>query len=255
MRRAEDAVVSHSVRIGTSGWEYGHWRGRFYPDDLPRDRWLEFYCARFDTVELNASFYRLPDAASFERWARRAPANFVFAVKASRYLTHVRRLRDPEEPLDRLWSRARRLGPHLGPVLYQLPPRWLPDIERLRTFLRAVPSDRDQALEIRDPRWYGDDLLAALDGTAVSLCLHDMPGSETRPVPVGGMVYVRFHGAGERYGGAYPGQRLSAWADRIATWASAGLPVWAYFNNDLGGHAVRDADRLRAMVRRRLPST
>jgi uncharacterized protein YecE (DUF72 family) len=239
------------IHIGTSGWEYADWRGRFYPAELARDRWLEFYAERFGTVELNASFYRLPDAETFADWGRRVPAPFVFAVKASRYLTHVRRLREPREPLDRLWSRARRLDRHLGPVLYQLPPRWLPNLERLEAFLAAVPAGHPQALEIRDRRWYRADVLAALADSAVSLCLHDMPGSEPSPDPVGSMVYVRFHGAGERYGGAYPSQRLSAWADRMVDWSRAGLPVWAYFNNDRGGHAVVDADRLRRMIARR----
>jgi len=244
--------MPQAIRIGTSGWEYPHWRGRFYPNELSRDRWLEFYSARFDTVELNASFYRLPAPATFDGWARRVPPGFTFAVKASRYLTHVRRLRDPEEPLERLWSRGRRLGSHLGPVLYQLPPRWLPNLDQLRRFLGAVPAGLEQALEIRDRRWYRPDVLSAIQESAVSLCLHDMPGSEPAPHPVGAMVYVRFHGAGQRYGGAYSSQRLSAWADRIATWSSAGFPVWAYFNNDIGGHAVVDADRLRRMVQRRV---
>ncbi len=240
------------IRIGTSGWEYEHWRGRFYPADLPRERWLEFYVERFDTVELNASFYRLPAAATFSTWARRVPDGFSFAVKASRYLTHIKRLSEPRESLDRLWTRATRLGSRLGPVLYQLPPRWLPNLERLQAFLDAVPGGHPQALEIRDRRWYREDVLGALSQSAVSLCLHDMAGSETEPEPIGRIAYVRFHGSGQRYGGAYPPQRLSAWADRMVRWASDGLPVWAYFNNDIGGHAVVDADRLRRMVERRL---
>jgi uncharacterized protein YecE (DUF72 family) len=240
------------VRIGTSGWEYGHWKGSFYPADLPRERWFEFYAERFDTVELNATFYRLPAAATFAGWARRAPGGFVFAVKASRYLTHLKRLRESAEPLDRLWSRARRLDRHLGPMLYQLPPRWKPNLERLQAFLASVPGDDAQALEIRDRRWYRPDVLTALGASPVSLCLHDMPGSEMTARPVGRLVYVRFHGAGARYGGSYSSQRLSAWAGRIAGWASAGLPVWAYFNNDVRGHAASDADRLRTMVDRRL---
>lgn len=243
--------MAASVRIGTSGFEYRHWAGSFYPDDLPRDRWLEFYAGRFDTVELNNPFYRLPDAGVFERWGRRVPDGFCFAVKASRYLTHVRRLRDPAEPLERLWSRARRLGSRFGPVLYQLPPRWKPNHERLATFLAALP-EHPQAVEFRDPAWYGPMTFALLREARVALCLHDMAGSATRPEPVGPMVYLRFHGAGQRYGGRYPSQRLAAWADRIAGWAADGLPVWAYFNNDIGGHAVRDADRLRSFVARRL---
>jgi uncharacterized protein YecE (DUF72 family) len=239
------------VRIGTSGWEYRHWAGPFYPRELARDRRLEFYAGRFDTVELNNSFYRLPEADVFARWAKRVPEGFAFAVKASRYLTHVRRLREPAEPLERLWSRADRLGVHLGPMLYQLPPRWRPNHERLATFLAALPRGRPQAIEIRDRRWYGSRLTARLADAHVALCIHDMSGSTPPPVRVGPFVYVRFHGAGERYGGAYSAQRLSAWADRMGTWSDQGWPVWAYFNNDIGGHAVRDAERLRSILQRR----
>lgn len=242
--------MDSAIRIGTSGWEYDHWSGSFYPRGLPRDRWLEHYATVFDTVELNAPFYRLPQAGTFAVWARRVPTGFTFAVKASRYLTHLRRLREPREPLERLWSRARHLGSHLGPMLYQLPPRWRPDEERLRAFLAATPGT-PQALEFRDARWYRPSVLAALVEANVALCLHDMPGSAPPAVPVGPFVYVRFHGAGERYGGRYSSQRLSAWADRLSSWADAGLPSWTYFNNDGGGHAVRDAIRLREMVARR----
>jgi uncharacterized protein YecE (DUF72 family) len=241
-----------SVRIGTSGWEYTGWKGAFYPADLSRERWLEFYASHFDTVELNATFYRLPAAAVFGSWAQRAPDAFVFAVKASRYLTHVRRLRDPDEALSRLWTRARRLGPHLGPVLYQLPPRWLPNLERLEAFLGAIPKDAPQAIEIRDRRWYRPDVLAAIQAAGVTVCLHDMPESATPPRSNGPFVYVRFHGAGQRYGGSYASDTLGTWADRMVRWSTAGLPVWAYFNNDIDGHAVRDAHRLREMVGRRL---
>jgi uncharacterized protein YecE (DUF72 family) len=245
--------VSCQVRIGTSGWEYDHWRGSFYPRELARDRWLEFYAERFDTVELNATFYRLPGAETFARWGRRVPDDFRFAVKASRYLTHLRRLREPSEPLERLWTRARRLGDRLGPMLYQLPPRWRPNAERLDDFLAALPKDRPQAIEMRDRRWYRRDLIDKLDAAGITLVLHDMPDSRAPIRRVGPIVYVRFHGAGERYGGAYSPQMLSAWARRIATWAED-APVWAYFNNDIGGHAVRDADRLRRGVERRLGS-
>ena len=239
------------VRVGTSGWEYPHWVGSFYPRDLPRERRLEFYAARFDTVELNNSFYRLPEGTVFETWSRRVPDGFSFAVKASRYLTHVRRLKDPQEPLDRLWGRARRLGNRLGPMLYQLPPRWRPDLDRLAAFLVAVPRAAPQALEVRDRRWYGRSLDAMLDGAGVGLCLHDMAGSAPDPDRVGPLVYVRFHGSGSRYGGRYTSQRLTAWAERMARWSADGWPVWAYFNNDIGGHAVRDADGLRSLLLRR----
>jgi uncharacterized protein YecE (DUF72 family) len=243
--------MSARVRVGTSGWQYPHWRGDLYPRGLSTDRWLEHYAAEFDTVELNNSFYRLPDADQFDAWAQRVPQTFRFAVKASRYLTHVRRLREPSEPLRRLWDRARRLGDRFGPVLYQLPTRWRVDVERLEEFLDEVPRGHDQAIEFRDRSWYAEPVLAALRAHAVALCLHDMPGSASPREAVGPLVYVRFHGSGARYGGRYSSQLLAAWADRMAAWSGDGLPVWGYFNNDVGGHAVRDAQRLRALLERR----
>ena len=236
-----------TIRIGTSGWEYRHWAGRFYPRQLSRDRWLEHYAGEFDSVELNNSFYRLPDAEQFALWGRRVPSGFRFAVKASRYLTHIKRLREPAEPIERFWTRARHLGSRLGPVLYQLPPRWSPDPKRLEVFLTSVPGE-PQAVEFRDPRWYGAATYRLLEGAGVALCLHDMPGSATQPAPVGPFAYVRFHGAGAKYGGSYSSHSLNAWADRMAAWAAGGLPVWAYFNNDAGAHAIRDAARLRSLV-------
>lgn len=243
--------MSARVRVGTSGWEYAHWLGDFYPRDVPRARWFEFYARHFDTVELNASFYRLPRAEAFAGWRRRSPNGFVFAVKASRYLTHIKRLRDPEEPLERMWSRARRLGDRLGPVLYQLPPRWLPNAERLSSFLAAIPRDAPQAVEFRDRRWYRPEILALLDEAGVALCLHDMAGSEPPLQRIGPFVYVRFHGAGARYGGSYADEQLARWADRMGEWSAAGCAVWAFFNNDVGGHAIRNAVRLREMLAER----
>ena len=238
------------VRVGCSGWQYRHWRGRFYPPDLPQARWLEYYVERFDTVELNNSFYRLPDAETFAAWEHRLPSRFVMAVKASRYLTHLRRLRDPAQPLERLWSRAERLRDHLGPMLYQLPPRWRRDPARLADFLAALPKRR-QAIEFRDPDWYAPEIDELLARRGVARCLHDMPGSASPRKPVGPFIYLRFHGQGQRYGGAYSAQLLTGWADRLAGWARDGLPAYVYFNNDVGGHAVRDAARLRELLARR----
>jgi uncharacterized protein YecE (DUF72 family) len=241
-------VAREEIRIGCSGWQYRHWRGRFYPRDLPVADWLEHYALTFDTVELNNSFYRLPEADAFAAWARRVPAGFVFAVKASRYLTHLKRLREPAEPLDRLWSRATRLGTHLGPMLYQLPPRWACDMARLREFVERLPRHRLQAIEFRDASWYRPEVFSVMADARVALCLHDMPGSATKPDPVGPFVYLRFHGAAGKYRGGYSGQALRAWADRLASWAEDGLRCHVYFNNDVGGHAPRDAVRLREML-------
>ena len=236
------------VRVGCSGWQYKHWRGNFYPADLPVKSWFEHYASVFDTVEINNSFYRLPEASTFAAWSARAPRGFLFAVKASRFLTHMKKLKEPEDPLDRFFSRARSLGRHFGPVLYQLPPGWKLDRARLEYFLRSLPRDVPQVLEFRDSSWYAPDVHALLERYRVSLCLHDMPGSATGRVRVGPCVYVRFHGASGRYDGSYPDDRLADWAQWLEEQARTGVDVYAYFNNDVGGHAPRNALVLRQQV-------
>jgi uncharacterized protein YecE (DUF72 family) len=240
--------LSGSLFVGCSGWQYRHWRGNFYPQELPLDRWLEHYASVFDTVEVNNSFYRLPEGQRFAAWRQQTPSRFLFAVKASRYLTHMKKLKDPREPLSRFFSRAKRLGRKLGPVLYQLPPRWKCDAERLADFLRALPRGRRHVFEFRDLSWYREEVFALLVRYRTALCLHDMPGSESPRRAVGPFVYLRFHGAGAHYGGRYPDSRLSPWADWIRERLGDGLNVFAYFNNDQGGHAPRDARRLEQMV-------
>jgi uncharacterized protein YecE (DUF72 family) len=240
-------------RVGCSGWQYRHWRGTFYPPEVPASRWLEHYAGQFDTVEINNTFYRLPESATFAEWARRVPRGFVFAIKASRYLTHLKKLKDPVDPLRRLFTRARRLGTAFGPILYQLPPRWPPNLDRLRTFLDALPRGHRHAFEFRDPSWYSDEVLATLAEHGVALCLHDMKGSASGRPAVGPFVYVRFHGT-SKYGGRYSDAALDDWAEWLAQRMRDGVPVYAYFNNDTGGHAPRDAARLREAVRKRIDS-
>jgi uncharacterized protein YecE (DUF72 family) len=238
------------LRVGCSGWEYRHWRGTFYPPDVPRTRWFDYYASVFDTVEINNTFYRLPEEATFAAWAARAPRGFEYTVKASRFLTHRKKLREPEEPLERLFTRMRPLGRRLGPVLYQLPPGWKLDRERLEHFLQALPRGARHVLEFRDPSWYAPDVLARLAQRRVSLCLHDMHGSATGRKRVGPLVYVRFHGPAGTYEGGYPERRLAGWADWLHAQRERGADVYAYFNNDLGGHAPRDAVTLRHLLER-----
>ena len=239
---------SRRVRIGCSGWQYRHWRGDFYPAGLPQSRWFAHYALSFDTVEINNSFYRLPDGATFARWRDQAPARFLYAVKASRFLTHMKKLKDPEQPLARFFENVRELGPRLGPVLYQLPPRWPVNVERLEQFLAALPRGVRHTVEFRDPSWYDDRVFALLRRYRVALCLHDMQGSAADRVAVGPFIYVRFHFGTSKYGGAYTDARLDDWAVWLAARAAEGLRVFAYFNNDTGGHAPRDAARLRQRV-------
>jgi uncharacterized protein YecE (DUF72 family) len=257
-RRSEAARPAQAgvPRIGCSGWHYKSWRGVVYPDDLPTTGWLRAYTRRFGTVELNNSFYRLPSEETFAGWREQVPRGFVFAVKASRFLTHIKRLRDPEEPLARLLTHARPLGPTLGPILYQIPPRWFPDTERLETFLaslpaRLAPGSRvrlQHVLEMRDPRGYEPWVLDLLQRYNVTLCVHDMRGSESPLLAIGPIVYVRFHGYGAKYGGSYPTEVLDEWARWLRRMLDAGRDVYAYFNNDMNGYAVYDAERLRILV-------
>ena len=242
-----------SVRIGCSGWQYKHWRGTFYPAALPQKAWLDYYVQQFDTVEINNTFYRLPESSSFLEWRRRAPRRFEYAVKASRFLTHMKKLKDPDEAIKRFFERARHLQRTLGPVLFQLPPRWPVNLERLRTFLDALPRRHRYAIEFREPSWYADEILQLLESRGVALCLHDMPGSESGRIVTGRFVYVRFHGShgGRKYGGTYSDQMLESWAEWLANCLRGGLPIYAYFNNDAHGYAPRDAARLREKIQRR----
>lgn len=241
-----------AARVGCSGWQYKHWRGEFYPGDLAASRWFEHYASLFDTVEINNTFYRLPEEQTFAAWAARAPKRFLFAIKASRFLTHMKKLKDPQEPLNRLFSRMRPLGRHLGPVLYQLPPGWKLDLERLEQFLQLLPRRARHAIEFREPSWYRDDTLELLARLGVALVLHDMRGSATARERVGPFVYVRFHGAAGTYSGSYSDRRLADWADWLHGQRASGADVYAYFNNDVGGHAPRNAVTLRRFLEERL---
>jgi uncharacterized protein YecE (DUF72 family) len=230
------------VFIGTSGFHYRHWRGVFYPKALPAREWFSHYARHFDTVEINNTFYRLPEEEVFDDWREQAPAGFCFALKFSRYGSHLKRLKEPRPILRRFLERARRLREHLGPILIQLPPRWRADAGRLDAFLAATPRAQRFAVEFRDPSWLGSPTLAVLRRHGAALCIHDALEGHPREVTAE-FVYLRFHG--DSYVGSYSPQALTAEARRIRQWLQRGLDVHAYFNNDVGGHAVRDALRLR----------
>ena len=237
------------VRIGTSGWIYRHWRGVFYPPDLPTSAWFAHYARRFDTVEINNTFYRLPSEEAFDAWKRQAPPGFLYAVKASRYLTHQKKLRDAEQALNNILGRARRLGRHLGPILYQLPPRWHADPGRLREFLSLLPRDLRHVFEFRDPSWCNDTIRSLLTEAGVGYCIHDMRGFDCREWVTGRIVYIRFHGpTALKYAGKYGTAHLRAWAERIRAFQLSGHDVFVYFNNDDRGHAVANARELRQLL-------
>ena len=237
------------VHVGCSGWVYRHWRGRFYPERLPAKSWFAHYAATFDAVEINNSFYRLPAAATFDLWREQAPAGFHYAVKANRFLTQAKKLKDCAEPVQRMMEPVRHLGPTLGPILYQLPPRFRLNLDRLDGFLRLLPPDLIHVFEFREPSWYVPEVLALLDRHGAGFCVHDMPGLASPRWAAGRAGYVRFHGAGGKYWGRYPDAQLLDWADWIAAEARGGRAVWAFFNNDADAHAVDDALTLKAMLR------
>ena len=237
------------IRIGCSGWNYKHWRELFYPKGLPAHRWFAFYAQHFDTVEINNSFYRLPAPETFDKWREQAPPGFCYAVKANRFLTQAKKLKDCEEPLARMMPPFRHLGDTLGPVLYQLPPQFKLNLERLESFLELVPKDVTNVFEFRDKSWYNPETLDLLERFGASFCAHDMPGSASERWAVGSAAYVRFHGTSGKYWGRYSDEALLSWTDWIVEQARGGREVWCYFNNDIDAHAIGDAHTLKAMVR------
>ena len=236
-----------SVRIGTSGWSYDHWEGVLYPPGLrPSDR-LAHYVAEFDTVELNASFYRWPRDSSFASWQRRLPAGFRMSVKAPRGLTHAKRLYQPEVWVERIVRCWRALGDRRGILLVQLRPDHERDDARLDWFLSQLPSEVRVALELRHPSWQHDDVLALLERHRAAYVVMSGAGLPCVLAATAPFVYVRLHGPDHHhlYAGSYSEADLSWWADRIREWDGQGRDVWAYFNNDGGGNAVHNARTLR----------
>lgn len=236
------------VHVGTSGWNYPWWRGPLYPPGLPRREWLSHYATVFSCVEINASFYRLPSEATFRSWAARVPPGFAFAVKGSRYVTHFKRLLDAEKSVLLLTDRARLLAEHLGPILWQLRPDMRLDLPRLDTFLAVLPPDLQHVLEPRHPSWFTDDVRARCAEAGVALASWDLLGQRQIEPPTAPFVYVRFHGASARYGGAYTARALRPWVTELRRWRDDGRTLWLFFNNDAEGHAVTDARRLRALL-------
>ena len=243
-----------TLLVGTSGWQYRDWRGGLYPDGLAQRAWLGHYADRFATVEVNNAFYRLPERPTFERWREQTPDGFVVAVKVSRYLTHVRRLRDPAEPVARLVDRAAGLGDRLGPYLLQLPPTLRAEPGRLDACLRAFPAGARVAVEPRHDSWWSDEVRAVLEQHSAALCWADRGGRPLTPLwrtaPWG---YVRLHEGTASPRPSYGRSALASWLDRIDdAWPGARrADVFVYFNNDHGGAAVRNARTLVRMADRR----
>jgi uncharacterized protein YecE (DUF72 family) len=237
------------VRVGTSGWHYGHWRGPFYPPDLSPRRFLAYYARRFPTVEINNSFYRLPSEPALAAWRATAPPGFLFAVKASRLITHLKKLRDPERSLAPFWERLALLRETLGPILFQLPPRWHFDAPRLAAFLAALPPGPRYALELRDRTWINDRTLELLAARGAAFCIYELDGYLSPLEVTADFVYLRLHGPRGPYQGRYDRHTLAAWAEALAAWSRQGREVFCYFDNDEAGYAAHNALALQDMLR------
>jgi uncharacterized protein YecE (DUF72 family) len=238
------------LRVGTSGWQYPDWRPTVYPPGLGQSRWLTRYAELFDTVEVNGTFYRLPSEATVEHWADSTPESFRFAVKASRYLTHVTRLLEPRDPCRRFLERVQRLGAKLGPILVQLPPHFPCDPGRLDAALEALGPDVQVSVEVRDDRWHDNRVYDVLRRHGAALCWWDRRGTHGPLVRTADWVYLRMHEGRARPAPAYGARALTTWCDRIATAYGAGASGWVFFNNDAGAAAPRNADDFVRAARR-----
>ncbi|HZI86277.1 MAG TPA: DUF72 domain-containing protein [Pyrinomonadaceae bacterium] len=246
---AKNAGMSGAIHIGTSGWNYKHWVGRFYPKDLPQKEWLAFYAEHFDTVEVNNTFYQLPQISTFMTWRETVPSDFTFAIKASRFITHMKKLTAPKTSTEKFFNRTEKLEDKLGPILFQLPPRWQRNRDRLAEFLAAIPPGGRYAFEFRDQSWLESETYALLREHNVAFCIDDFRGKQSPREITADFAYLRMHGPGEiAYAGSYPTIALKQWADQIKDWKENLKATYVYFNNDFQGYAVKNALKLRELV-------
>ncbi len=240
---------ANRVYIGTSGCSYDDWHGRFYPESIRSDRYLAYYARYFQSVEVNRTFYRLPSVEQVEDWAASVPRDFVFSIKASRFITHMKKLSDPEEPLERLFHCLQGLGPsQVGPILFQLPPRWHINPERLESFLTSLPDTYRYVFEFRDPSWVVPEIEALLAQYHCAFCLYDLAEEATPFIRTTDFVYWRLHGTQSLGHGVYSKSRLQQVARQIRAWQSEGIAVFCYFNNDAHGAALENAQTLQNLL-------
>jgi uncharacterized protein YecE (DUF72 family) len=238
--------VAGDIRIGCSGWSYPHWRKVFYPEKMPAREHFAFYAQHFNTVELNNSFYRQPTREQFAAWREQAPPGFLFAVKGSRYVTHVKRLAVEQKSIDIVVEAALGLGDKLGPILFQLQANFRLDLERLDRFVARLPNDLRFAIEFRHDSWFAPEVFERLRAHHIALCVPDHPKMPKSFEVTSDFTYIRMH---QPPGGPGYGERaLQPWAHRVFEWTRRSLDVFVYFNNDIEGHAIKDARTLISLV-------
>lgn len=236
------------VYIGTSGWQYPDFEEKFYPQDLPKKDQLGYYAQEFSTVEINNTFYQLPKEATIHQWVSQVPDNFVFAIKASRYITHLKNLLEPEESLPKFIDRIKVFGHFAGPILFQLPTLWQVDSTRLYTFLEHLPGDYRYAIEFRNQSWFESEVIDFLKEFNVAFCIYDFNYRQSPVLTTSDFVYIRLHGPGQPYHDLYDLDALKRWADWINTWTQESKDVYFYFDNTYQGHAWENAKTLQSLV-------
>jgi len=241
-------VKKRALHIGTSGWHYKHWKGRFYPADIKESDQLDYFIQHFKTVEINNSFYRLPAAEVFTGWRKATPDDFIFAVKASRYITHMKKLKPDKESLTLFFSHATKLKEKLGPVLFQLPPSWKVNAPRLDEFLASLPEGYQYCFEFRNHTWYTDEVYDILKKYNSAFCIYELEHHTSPIIITADFVYLRLHGPGNKYQGSYSDDVLKQWAKKCNEWLKHKKQVYVYFDNDQEAYAVFNAKRLMELV-------
>ena len=234
--------------IGTSGWHYKHWSGTFYPEKFSLKAMFAFYAKHFQTVEINNSFYHLPEVSTFISWRENSPEDFIFAVKASRFITHMKKLKAPKTSTEKLFVRVEKLENKLGPILFQLPPSWNLNLERLSMFLEALPMEHRYTFEFRNQSWLVKEVLDLLSKHNAAFCIYDLAGFETPAHVTANFAYIRLHGPGGKYQGDYPKSKLTQWATYARNWIGEGRDTFIYFDNDQQAFAVKNAQELMKMI-------
>ncbi|CAM3450932.1 DUF72 domain-containing protein [Sphingobacterium prati] len=237
------------IYIGTSGWHYKHWKDTFYPAELKNDNQLRYFSDIFPTVEINNSFYRLPTDDMFINWYKQVPEDFVFAVKASRFITHVKKLHVDHDTIDQFMLRAAHLKEKLGPILFQLPPRWHVNTERLHDFLVKLPTDHRFVFEFRDSSWNIPEIYKLLEHYNCAYCIYDLAGYQSPVIITADFVYIRLHGPGDKYQGSYTKNNLISWAEKCIDWQDEGKDIYFYFDNDQNGYAPHNGQTLMKILK------
>jgi len=233
-----------NVFIGTSGWHYKHWKGTFYPGDIKDSEQLSYFIQKFKTVELNNSFYRLPAIETFRNWYQATPHDFIFSVKGSRYISHLKKLILDKQAVDEFLDHVAHLKEKLGPILFQLPPRWEVNVERLSTFVSYLPKNQRFTFEFRNPTWYTEDIYQVLRQHHCAFCIYELAGHQSPEMVTADFIYIRLHGPGNKYQGNYTDKSLKNWAKECKCWQREGKDVYVYFDNDQAGYAAFNAQRL-----------